>query len=262
MDPLALFRSCYCLSLAFAVACKHSEQRRYLALVHSVEPTVSLIGIWRMPRLSVREFNAAGFALTVALIGVSAGMQVRILALAAIALYFLYFSQIVSLAYVARKTSLVPKILLLLLVSGTVHYGSVDDEGWTLWFIQALVTQVYLSAGVNKVRRSGLAWMSGRQLQGALLFEDMYHDLPYSRAIARHRNVCALLACLILSHQLTFWCVLVFPSLAIPYATVGIAFHLASLPLLRINYMLYQGPAYFAFVVPSITPAVSTYALP
>jgi hypothetical protein len=227
----------------------HADQLRYARLTRTIESPAKLFGAWEIPRLPDLLFHLAGgsFVLCLAL-GTIGGISRIALALA-IPLYFIYFSQFISISYVVRKSNLIPQILLVLVLAPSLSEPwNVDSPRWPLLFVQALLAQMYLSSAYCKLRNAGSRWMTGEQMQGVLLYHHLSYDLPLSCRIARMSWLWTM-SISAFAFESTFWIVLLVPRLGIAYAIVGITFHLATRRLMKIDYLTYQGPVYLVFVI-------------
>src|SRR5690348_14784874 len=114
VNYVRLFATLYCGMIAVIVCLRHADQFAYLTLTRPFERPARVLHIWRVPALSGRQFHAAGAALVLTLLMAAAGIFPRAALCSAVAFYFLYFGQIVSLSYVVRKIYLIPQVLLLL----------------------------------------------------------------------------------------------------------------------------------------------------
>jgi hypothetical protein len=255
LTETGVFRLVYCVTLAVIVGCRHRDQLQYLRLARVVERPARILDRLPLPRLSDAQFNSAG-GMLVGLLALGAfGPYSGVCLMAAVPVYFLYFGQILSLSYVARKTNLIPQILLVLAVSSLMRDPG-GETSWALTLTKAILVQVYLSAASTKLRGGLRRWLSGEQLQGALLFHDAHYNIPLARRLAELRWLCACLTVATLVHQLTFWIVLIQPAVAPGYVSAAMAFHVSTLVLMRIDYLTYQGPAYLVFCVGPLRDAL------
>jgi hypothetical protein len=252
MNCVRLFVALYCGTIALIVALRHVDQLRYVKMRSSSEPTAKIAGWWSVPRVTVTSFNLVAAALVgcLALAAGASGPISRCALFLSAILYFLYFGQILGVSYVHRKSNLIPQVLLILaLAPGATSDLNSHAERWPLILIQALVAQVYLSSSYCKLRNMGLAWARGYQLQGVLLLHHMYYDLPLSATLAESLLFCKLLSGAVVVLESTFWMPLLVPQSALVYAGCGLLFHIATLILMRIDYLTYHCPVYLVFVV-------------
>ncbi|MGN6398638.1 MAG: hypothetical protein ACTHMI_23920 [Mucilaginibacter sp.] len=179
---------------------------------------------------------------------VTLGFYARVFVFIALISYFFYFSQIISLAYIQRKTNLLPIVLLVLLLSPSLDKPLLaPSTGWELLLIKIALLQVYFSAGLQKLTQSGIGWLSGRNLQAYLLENYLWSGRKGALLIAEKPLLCNVLSTLILFFELTFWIVLFFPQVTFFYLVFALMFHIGTLITMRINYLKYIGPVYLVF---------------
>ena len=206
------------------------------------------LGVLSVPRIGFRPFVLIGLALIASLGLSAAGIQSRACIFLALIAYFFYFSQIHPLADIRRKTNLIPFILIVLILSPNLNAPFHDAAPiWPLWLIQLLIAQVYFSSGYQKLRHSGLKWADGKNLQAYLLHRYLWGDMTRALSLARRPTLCRVASVCILTFELTFWLILVFPVLIPVYAIVDLGFHWATSYTMRIRYWKYFGPAYLVF---------------
>lgn len=250
MNIVRLFAILYCGSLSVIVIWRHRQQSRYARLLGPFETPEKVLGRWRIPRLNNRQFHLVGFCFVGCLVLGMLQPTARIALATAIPLYFVYFGQFLGISYVVRKSNLIPQILLILVLSPSIDKAlPVASSRWVLLTIQALLVQVYLSSAYSKLRNTGFAWVSAREQQGILLFHDLCYDLPFSRRLANIDRLCWLMGISAFVFEASFWIILVISKLSWIYAIVGILFHVTTWFLMKIDYMTYQGPAYWVLVV-------------
>jgi hypothetical protein len=251
MNTVRLFNVLYCGALALIVLLRHADQRRYLELVRSFETPAAFLGRWVVPRFNDRTVHilGLGFVGCVLLGGLALSIS-RLALLAAAGLYFLYFSQFIGLAYVARKSNLVPQILALLACCPEINAPwKMRTSSLLLTAVETLIALVYFSSAFCKLRNSGLAWMSAKQMQGILIFHHLYYDMPLSLRIAHSTRFCRVIGTVALIFEISFIGVIALPRLALLYAIAGLLFHLGTWRLMKIDYLTYFGPAYLVFFV-------------
>jgi hypothetical protein len=255
MTPNRLLTMLYCLTLFVIISMKHREQRAYVTLMSGLLPSARLFGLWRMPRLSPRMFDAAGcFLLAMLALGVLE-IFTQFALLLAIPAYFFYFGQIRTMSYIGRKSNLIPQFLF---VIGLTHFASLFGHTYatTLWAILVLkmiVIQVYISGAYSKLRNSGFAWLQAQQFQGVLLHQDLLLDIPIARLLAGNTLFCTLIPPLILLHQLTFPLSLIATSVEPFYVVAALLFHIGTFVVMKINYLVYHAPCYIVFAVVPFT---------
>ncbi|MET0393847.1 MAG: hypothetical protein ABW019_11935 [Chitinophagaceae bacterium] len=207
-----------------------------------------LLGRFRLPVLSASQFMDVGFLLLLSLVFIVIGFLPRLFALSALICYVFYFNSILSLAYVQRKTNLLPLVLLILVVSPSVdEHLFAASTTWELVLVKIGLSQVYLSAGIQKLQQSGWDWCTGRSVQAYLLENYLWSDRRAGLLVAQNRKLCAVLATLTLAFELTFWIIIFIPSLTCIYLAAVVLFHTGTLATMRINYGKYLLPVYMVF---------------
>ena len=244
---LQFFRSFYCLAIAVIVTARIRHHLRFVRARGPARRRPRLLGIVAMPRLAELGVGVAGWVLIGSLIAGAAYVSAAALAVAALSSLF-YFAQIIDLPEIRRKANTVPVILGLLAVSGSVQAVDSPIESAALLLVELVIVQIYFSAGLTKLRTSGLAWADGRTLRSWLLHYHLRDGNRAALALASRGGVCRVAAVSILLFELTFWMVIPFPKLTVPYLLAASAFHLATATLMRIHYWLFLGPAYLVFV--------------
>ena len=250
VNSVQLFASMYCGAIAAMVGIRHADQFAWLKLTRPISKPARILHRWPVPRLTDAQFHGVGGGLFVSLVLAALGIHPTIALLFAVIFYFLYFGQIITLSYVVRKIYLIPQVLLLLAAApGMGQRLDWNVASWPLLMVEALLAQMYLSSAFCKLRASGMAWVSWRQLQGILLDHHLTYDLPLSGRLAQSGFFCTVFGCGALAFELTFWVILVVPRLSPAYALMGLLLHLGALILMRIDYLTYHAPLYLVFVV-------------
>ena len=246
-----MFTKLFCITLALQISLNFKAQLRYF----QTEPRkiygapLTLLDILKLPELNTVQFISSGLGLICCLLLAAAGVVTRLFIGIAIPLYFLYFNQIISLAYVQRKTNILPLVLLILLVSPsvTLPLGNMASVKWPIILIEACIAQLYLSSGVQKLKQSGLGWCNGETLQAHLFANYLWSDRKTGFIIAQKRWLCTLLSIFTMLFELSFWLILFFPQLTYIYVSAALLFHLGTLLTMRINYLKYLLPVYMVF---------------
>lgn len=250
LNHTRMFLILFCSTLAAQLLVNFRDQLRFLqtAPTRVYGQPVRLLGLCPVPTLNTRQFCGTGLLFIVSLLSAAAGLASRWCLFVALCCYFLYFSQIISLAYIQRKTNLLPLVLLILLVSPSIgqplHHSA---PLWPLVLTKIVLAQMYGSAGVQKLRRGGLRWCNGRVLQAYLVHAYLWGDTPGALRLARHPRLCMLLSALVVTFELTFWLLLLYPSLTYGYVLGGLVFHSATAFTMRIHYLKYLSPVYTVF---------------
>ncbi|MFB9840821.1 hypothetical protein [Mucilaginibacter ginsenosidivorans] len=249
-NETGMFAKLFCAALAIQLLFSFRQQYRYF----KTEPwkiygrTQQLLGFIPLPALNQYQFLGSGLCMMISLVLVCIGFYPHIFIFIALVNYFLYFSQIISLAYVQRKTNLLPIVLLILLLSPSLDKSlAAPSTGWELLLVKIALVQVYFSAGLQKLTRSGLRWVNGKSLQAYLMENYLWSDKKSALVLAGRPAACMALSFLTLVFELTFWLVVFFPSVAFFYVAFAILFHTGTLITMRINYLKYMGPAYLVF---------------
>ena len=249
-----IFTKLFCITLALQISLNFNAQLRYF----QTSPRkiygnpLKLLNAFKLPELTTVQFKLSGLGLIVCLLLATAGIVTRVFIGLAIPLYFLYFSQIISLAYVQRKTNLLPLVLFILLVSPTITFplNNMASVKWPIILIEACIAQLYLSSGIQKLKQSGLGWCNGETLQAYLFENYLWSDRKIAFVIAQKRWLCTLLSIFTLLFELSFWLMLFFPQLTYIYVSAAILFHIGTLLTMRINYLKYLLPVYMVFFTP------------
>jgi len=252
LNRTRLFLILFCVVLSWQLLLAFAQQLRYFKTeperIYGGAPR--LLGRFALPSLTTGQFTALGGILLVSLLAAALNFAPRLALLTALLCYSLYFHPILSLAYVQRKTNLLPIVLVMLLFAPGI--GAPLKEAaplWPLWLIKVSVALMYFSAGLQKLRRGGLRWVDGRSLQAYLVQHYLWGDTRRALKLANQPRLCMLLSSILLLFELSFWVVLVFPRLTVFYLVAGIAFHLGTALTMRINYLKYLSPVYMVFVI-------------
>lgn len=208
-----------------------------------------LLGRWSMPVLNQSQFDLCGLGMLAALAAAVAGWQPRVSLMLVAVFHLLYFSQITALSYVQRKTNLlVLGWLILAAAPGLDEPLDRPMPGWPLMLLKLALAQMYFSAAVQKLRRSGGAWAKGGTLQAYLAQQSLWADTTMAWRLATREGWCRVAAGLVLVWELTFGLVLCWPALTPLYLTGALAFHIGTMALMRIDYGTYLSPVYAVFL--------------
>ena len=251
LNHTRIFLILFCVTLATQILFSFAKQLRYFKTepARIYGPPPRLLGRFSLPSLTVPHFALLGIVLSLSLLAAALNFAPRVFLLLALASYFLYFNPIISLAFVQRKTNLVPIVLLSLLFAPAISQPLGQPAPvWPLILIKLAIAQMYLSAGIQKLRRAGLGWCNGRSLRAYLVEHYLWGDTAKALMLARQPRTCMALSALLLFFELTFWVILLYPQLALPYVITGVAFHLGTALTMRINYLKYLSPIYLVFL--------------
>lgn len=255
-DPLDLFRSLYCLTLAVILLGRLRADSAFMRLQPEMRPLPRLLGRWALPRLAAGPWLASVLMLVALLVAVGLGLPSAVALVAASALSLLHFAQLAGAPTVHRKANTIPVLLALFaasMVPGTADPATVSSAVRTT--AKLLIAQIYFSAGLCKLRASGWRWADGVSLQRWLAYYHLRDGSALTLKLAASRGLCRLAAGLALGFELTFWLVIPFPVLEWVYLPAALCFHVATAWLLRINYWIYLGPAYLVFAAEAIAAA-------
>ena len=251
LNHTRIFQILFCSVLAVQLLLGFHRQLGYFQTTPArvYGPPPRLLGRLTLPTLTSGQFILFGMVLIVSLVCAALSFVPRLFLALALLSYFLYFNPIMSLAYVQRKTNLIPLVLLVLLFApGTGGPLTQETPQWPLWLIKIGVAQMYFSAAVQKLRHAGWRWCNGRSLRAYLMDHYLWGDSELALKLARLPGVCMALSSVILVFELTFFLILLWPQLTLIYVVVGIAFHLSTALTMRINYLKYLSPVYLVFV--------------
>lgn len=249
-NHVALFARLF--SAVFAIQLLISFRDQYLYF--KSQPTriygkpAKILGRFRLPAINASQFRDVGFLLLLSLLFIIIGFLPRLFALSALICYFFYFHSILSLAYVQRKTNLLPLVLLILVVSPSVdEHLLAPSTTWELVLVKIALAQIYLSAGIQKLQLSGWRWCTGRSLQAYLMENYLWSDRKAGLLLAQNQKLCAVFSTLTLAFELSFWIIIFIPSLTYVYLAGVLLFHAGTLVTMRINYLKYLLPVYMVF---------------
>lgn len=241
----------FCVMLAAQLIFNFRDQLRYFQTTPEriYGKPLRLLGWYRVPSLSTRQFYFTGITLIVSLLSIAAGLAPRFFILVALLCHCFYFNQITSLAYVQRKVSLSLIVLLILLFSPALDQPLNQPAPlWPLVLTKIALAQMYFSAGLQKLRRTGWRWCDGRSLQAYLVEHQMWGEMKGALRLARSASLCRILSTLVLFFELTFILIIFFPQLSYFYVAWGIIFHAGTVATMRINYLKYLSPVYMVFL--------------
>lgn len=242
-DPVQTFRLLYCGAIAAQSAIQFADQLRFFRTTPSrlYGPPPKLLGRLTLP-IPRNElwWVVTGLAFIGSLVAVVAGIAPRVSLSVALIFYFLYFPAILPLSYIRRKANLIPIILAIL--------ASPSDS--KMMMVTIALASVYLSAGVEKLRTSGIRWRDGDSLKAYLMESYLRDDSRAALWLARRADWCRWLSTFVLAWELSFWLVIPFPSLVWFYVPAGLAFHAGTAITMRIHYWIYFLPLYLVFIAP------------
>ena len=237
MSELQVFRAAYCDLIALLVVTQMGRHRVFLSTRGTLDHGAArVLDVLPLPRLRGPAFLVAGVVLVLSLICVGLQFAPRVAAGVSLAAYFLYFGQITDLEDVRRKTNAIPLVLVVLGSSQPAR------ESLSLLLIKVIAVQPYLSAGIEKLRKSGLQWADGIGLRTDLVEHHLWSDSPLALWLAHRLTLSRWFAGATLFIELTIWIVLLVPALGPVYAIAVLALHAGIWRALRINYLRYFAP--------------------
>lgn len=246
-----MFAVLFCAALAVQLIVHWRAQAQFFQTqpARLYGPPPRLMGLWQLPTLSYRWFLVSGFGLLIGLLGAITGAATRLFLLLALISSVFYFCQILPLSWIQRKTNLLPLVLLILLAApASAKPLDSPTPPWPLFLTKLCLAQMYLSAGLQKLRRGGLAWGKGETLQAYLIDHYLWGDTKAAWRLAHCPRVCRVLSIGTLIFELTFWAALLQPGWTMIYAVMGLLFHLGASASMRIHYLKYLAPVYLVFV--------------
>ncbi|MDW8296708.1 MAG: hypothetical protein RMJ97_07460 [Raineya sp.] len=104
-------------------------------------------------------------------------------------------------------------------------------HAWALKLMQVVVACVYLQVALEKLLISGTDWFLPSTMQTHLIT----HPTALGLWIAQYPFLCSLLSTLAILWQLSFVCILFFPSLKIPILLTGVLFHTFTFILMNVG---------------------------
>lgn len=247
-DPLEVFRSLYCLTLAAFVLGRLPWDFRFLRGHGESRALPRLFCRFVLPRVSTAPWLAVCIVFVALLAAGGLDMApAASLPLAALGALF-HFAQLADCPVVHRKANTVPVILVLLAASALPTGADPALVSAVMCnVVKLLIAQVYFSAAVSKLRESGWRWADGRTLRSWLAYCHLRDRSALTLRLAARPRLCRAAATFTLGFELTFWLVIPFPSLAWIFLPAAVAFHGATAVLMRIHYWYYLGPAYLVF---------------
>lgn len=248
---LEVFRLSYCLATALILAARLISNHRYLIARKTTEIPPLFLAVFPIIRLSPAIATSCGLAVIIALIAGGFGRAAPLSLAIASAGSLLYFAQIISHSRVRRKANTIPIVLLLLASSSLTPLETrLPVDSAVLTTVQVLIAQIYLAAGLSKLRTAGWRWLDGKTLRAWLVFYHLRKPSMWTEFITSSLSRCRVAAWATLAFELSFWLIIPFPVLAWIFIPFAILFHLATAIFMRIHYWIHLGPAYLVFAAP------------
>lgn len=242
-SPIALATSVYFSWILVVHLFQCQGQFRFVKKGLNVSPgkVFSLIPV---PRLNPWAFVIANLVFSISLVMILLEPGSKLFMGTALLSYFLYFGQVLKMANVRRKTNMIPLVLLILLLAPVSTDIQSETYRLTVFLLQLSVVQMYVSSGLQKLRGSGVRWADGKTLQTIFVQYAAWSDNKLALSIGRRPLFCKVLSFATLLFECTFWIILVFPELTIPYVIAGFLFHFGTSLALKIHYIYYFIPVY------------------
>jgi hypothetical protein len=231
------------------------DQRRFIALQPAAPRAAQILGVGfaKVGPAAAMRFGAIlvvalACALGANLLGLDALCRVAYgVAFVALAAYYPF---IADLGYVIRKILVAPVVFIVLACApGLTDAWSSPSPTWPLLLLQCYLALVYVSTGIEKVVKSGRLWWRGDVLRGYLVSHHLWGNMPLGMAVANRRWLCRAMSIPTLAWELAFPLVLVLhPSVALGFVAYGIAFHIGTAVLMRIDFHRYWFMNYLVFL--------------
>lgn len=250
---LEIFRLSYCVATALILAARLISNHRYLSAREATEVPPLFLAAVPVVRLPPAIATGCGLAVIIALIAGGFGRSAPLSLAIASAGSLLYFAQIISRPSVRRKANTIPIVLLLLASSSlTTPEMRLPIDAVVLTTIQVLIAQIYLAAGLSKLRTAGWRWLDGKTLRAWLVYYHLRKPSLQTEFMTSSLSRCRAAAWATLAFELSFWLVIPFPDLGWILIPAAILFHFATAIFMRIHYWLHLGPAYLVFAAPML----------
>jgi hypothetical protein len=245
-----IFVKTFCLSLIVIILWHFKDQYAYL----KTRPTKiygkhqAFLNLYFLKSPKPIFYIIFGICLILSLVAVFLGINPSLFSFFCFLLYFPYFNSVQSLDYIQRKTNLLPFVFLIFVFSSAIHLKTNAQSGiWEIILIKTLLIQIYLSAGINKLKKGGLEWINGSNLQAYLLENYLWYEIPITLKIAQKKAFCSFFSILVLLFELTFIIIIFIPNLTFYFVIFGALFHFSTMILMRINYLKFLSPVYLIF---------------
>ena len=265
MDVGRSFTICYTVWLMLSIFCTHDALNRYARVVggtntvgHWYYPLeanlhTKVFGFWVVPRYSekIRHLLAVLFLallLLMLLITSSSPLPPRGVSCLCTVVSVFYFAQARTHGLVHNKADLVPWCLLLMSISSTAS-SAVSN-------IRFLMGCVYFSSGVMKLRKTGIKWVEGSNLQRMILqfLLELRISKPnfVQRQLLRYVTLATVSQTTALFFELSFlpiillggeqhWCAV---------GLFAVSFHALTLWMMQIDFLRFWLPSIFSAILP------------
>lgn len=209
--------------------------------------THKLLGKWLVLKISLNAFRQLSLLFCCCLLLIIFGIYVKLFLFICFFMYFIVFGQ---LGQFARKTNLYPFVLIFYAVLPTEQKG-LFDTSWPELFVKTLVSLVYCSSFLQKIRNSGLAWTNGKKIKKVIDYHDILNDTQFGVWFDKFPILYRLAAVLTLIFEGFFWTSILLPSFSMVYGCIALLFHLMIFWILGINYFKYYLPVLVVYLTNS-----------
>jgi hypothetical protein len=238
---------------------------------HGLFGGVSVLGIWRPPTLDVRLFPLLLSAFISSLLAYASWTN-RLFGISSLVLYFAIFPGITACNLVHQKSSLIPLVLSILLLSGEFHGplfylqppGEVTDGvQWPLICIRLLLAAIYLAIGFDKMMKSGWGWTKGKALRWYLLEHYLWGGFALAVPLLRHPRALRLLSTATVLMQLLAPLIVLGGWIPAIHGVAAVGFHLSTQIFMGIYFLTFFGPALVSSAVSyPVARLAETYLTP
>src|SRR5215211_8429623 len=218
---------------------------------HGLFRGASVLGIWRPPTLPVRWLPLLLLAFVSSLLAYMFWSN-RIFGVSAVALYFVIFPGITAFSLVHQKSSIIPLVLSILLLSSEYHSplfylqppGEVVEQvQWPLVCIRLLLGVIYFGIGLDKLRNTGWGWTRGKALQWYLLEHYLWGGFKLAVPLLRHPRVLRVLSTTTVLMELLAPLIVFGGWIPAVHGVVALGFHLSTQVFMGIYFLTFFGPA-------------------
>ena len=279
------FVTLYTTWLSLSLLCTHDSLNRHARVVspsstfgHWYFPLTAgdhtkIFGVFRTPILKETSRHCL-LLLLLSIVAYAGWSSSASSFLIASLLSLLYFAQARTHGLVHNKADLVPWVLFLLGVSTTTTTAVTN--------IRFLMGCAYTSSGIAKLRKTGLRWVEGRNLQRMIVqfMLELRHETPnfVQRMLLQSTVVATMAQCVLLLFETTFLIVVVldlldsssvssrntessssFSSLLMfAYGSFGFVFHTMTMITMNIDFLRFWMPGLFSAVLPYMLQSSSS----
>lgn len=258
VSQFSLFKNLTLIYILCQFCFNFFDQLSFFELNKSLFFPTEVLGIFTIGAISKGFFLGAGIAFLISLSFALFNIYLRTSLIISLVSYFIYFSQVIDLGYIIRKSNLIPFFLLLLILTpelkkaklSALFSKNISDDmvAWPIYFARALVCLVYFSSGINKILFGADGWADGGTLQNILISHFLWTDIDLGLTLANSPLLCQLLQYLVQVWEISFPLILIFPKLIRFYLCFGILFHLGTHITMDINYLKYFFVGYISFI--------------